>query len=216
MPPLTSSRRFDDDPHRCQNTTPTTVISSEMPSRCNPTPSLAEVGGPMGKVLKFSGFRPFVPAWVEELHLLLLHPLPQWFSTELAEALGIDEYDPAIGHAAALSRIFGLRAKDLAELFNEIGRHFGDTRLVCRAVGRVARLTDGCSPPGASTFLRKVWGAEQVYGQAAMAALDRCGEIIMKSRAEGWRPFNSLMGHLALLIEATRLERIHPSHGWRP
>lgn len=67
----------------------------------------------MGRVINMAKYCHPIPRWVWDHDILVTHLLPKGFNAELAKALGIDECDPAIGHAAALRRIFGIQVEDL-------------------------------------------------------------------------------------------------------
>jgi hypothetical protein len=162
----------------------------------------------MGIVIRLTGYRPPAPAWVEDLHLLLLHPLPRGFATEMARATGIDESDPAIGYAAALERLFGVGTEDLAWLFVEIGMRFGDAKLCFQGAKRIAGLLDCSSLARALSVARTNWEKDQDLGQTARDTLVKCRCIVAEKYTQAWRPLDEFMKHVVLLIEATRLEHI--------
>lgn len=160
----------------------------------------------MGIVMNLTGCRPPTPSWIEDLRLLLLHPLPSGFTTEMAKVAGIDESDPAIGHAAAIKRLFGVRTEDLAWLFVEIGMRFGDAKLCFRGAKRIAGLLDCSSLARALTVARSNWEKDQALGQTARETPVKCHCIVTEKYTQEWRPLDEFMKHVVLLIEATRLE----------
>lgn len=170
----------------------------------------------MGKVILFTGFRPPVPAWVADLNLLLWRPLPRFFTTELAAAMGVDERAPAIVHAAVLKQLFGVRVEDLSVLFKEIGTHFGDEGLCCRAVWRIAKLLDCSGLARASATAQADWEKDQEHGPTARATLEECRRIATARYTEAWKPLDEFMKHIVLLVEATRCERISCAGGTEP
>jgi len=82
----------------------------------------------MGQVIKMAKYRHPIPRWVWDHNILVTHSLPDGFNAELAKALGIDECQSAMGHAAALKRIFAIRVEDLAAILLETGRRFGNEK----------------------------------------------------------------------------------------
>ena len=158
----------------------------------------------MGRVINMAKYRHPIPRWVWDHDILVTHRLPTGFNAELAKALGIDECDPAIGHAAALRRIFGIQVEDLASILVEIGRLFGDEKLCCRAVGRIDGLLDHRSLERAVAVARSAWEKDRALGSTAREAFKKCRCILTGRYSERWQPLDEFMKHVVLLIEAGR------------
>jgi hypothetical protein len=162
----------------------------------------------MGQVIKMAKYRH---------NILVTHSLPDGFNAELAKALGIDECQSAMGHAAALKRIFAIRVEDLAAILLETGSRFGSEKwwraMLSHAVERIDGLLDCRSLERAVAVARSVWEEDQIYGSTALAAFKACRRILMARYSAKWQPLDEFMKHVVLLIEACRLERRSPF--WR-
>ena len=160
----------------------------------------------MGRVIKMAKYRHPIPRWVGDHDILVTHRLPDGFNAELAKALGVDECDPAIGHAAALKRIFAIRLEDLATILRATGKLFGDERLCCRAVPQIDGLLDCRSLQRAVAVARSAWEEDRSLGSTAREAFRKCRCVLMGRYSERWQPLEEFMKHVVLLIEACRLE----------
>jgi hypothetical protein len=164
----------------------------------------------MGRVIKMAKYRHPIPRWVGDHDILVTHRLPDGFNAELASALGIDECQSAIGHAAALKRIFAIQVEDLAAILLETGRLFGDEGLCCRAVPRIDGLVDCRSLERAVAVARSAWEEDSTFGPTARKAFKECRSILTARYSVKWQPLDEFMRHVILLIEACRLERGAP------
>jgi len=168
----------------------------------------------MGQVIKMAKYRHPIPRWVWDHNILVTHSLPDGFNAELAKALGIDECQSAIGHAAALKRIFAIQVEDLAAILLETGSRFGSEEwwraMLSHAVDRIDGLLDCRSLERAVAVARSAWEEDRIYGATALAAFKACRRILMARYSAKWQPLDELMKHVVVLIEACRLERRSP------